>query len=133
MQYLLDTNIISFWMKGKCPGISDKLKEVPAQEIGIPAIVYGELLYGLYQSTNKNKLDALIESFAAAFRIVPYEEKAARKYGEIRARLKSQGTLIGSNDMLIAAVALAENAVLVTNNTKEFSRIEGLKIEDWSI
>lgn len=131
MKYFLDTNIISYFLKGKYPSIQDHFASVPAQDIFIPSIVVAEIEYGAEKSSDYKKTKAVYQRFINMFHIVSFSEKAAVHYGRIRSFLEKEGKLIGANDMLIAAIVLSEDGVLVTNNTSEFSRIPGLKTENW--
>ncbi|MCA9734048.1 type II toxin-antitoxin system VapC family toxin [candidate division KSB1 bacterium] len=103
------------------------------EQIAISPIVLGELWFGVVRSPNRTKIERFIADFLRYIHVAPYPEKAAFHYGEIRHLLSSQGQIISGNDMLIAAPAhaIAENATLITNNTREFSRISGLKIANW--
>ena len=133
MKYLLDTNIISYAMRDSHAGIFERLKYIPNHQIGIPSIVIGELEYGARNGGCYDVSIAKARHFTDAFEKVPFTEEAALHYGRIRYDLKCAGTPIGNNDMLIAAIALANQAILVTNNTKEFERVEGLSLENWTV
>lgn len=129
--YMLDTNTCIFVLKNRSDNLRHKFKAI--KNLGISAIVYAELCFGI-ENGNPNlrqKRYSQLDLLTQKLLIDPWEEEAARHYGLIRASLKKQGLLIGSNDLLIAAHARSINAVLVTNNTKEFSRIPDLTIEDW--
>lgn len=102
-------------------------------KIMIPAIVVAELMYGAYKSKRSDETIEETLSFLEDFRIVSFGEDEADIYGKIRADLERKGKIIGYHDMQIAATALVYNATLVTNNTEEFSRIEGLRLSDWTI
>jgi len=129
--YMLDTNTCIFVLKNRSDNLRHKFKAI--KNLGISAIVYAELCFGI-ENGNPNlrqKRYSQLDLLTQKLLIDPWEEEAARHYGLIRASLKKQRLLIGSNDLLIAAHARSINAVLVTNNTKEFSRIPDLTIEDW--
>ena len=132
MPYFLDTNICINIIRKKSPQLLKKLVSHDISKIAISTITLSELEYGLEKSVdpNRNKL-ALIE-FLALITVLPYDDQAAYMYGKIRALLEKKGNLIGPLDMLIGAHALASKATLVTNNRREFERIPGLKVEDWS-
>jgi tRNA(fMet)-specific endonuclease VapC len=100
-------------------------------DIYICTVVYSELYYGAYKSANVNKNLSQLENFLSEFVDLPLDRQAAKIAGQIRARLDSLGTPIRPNDLLIAAIELANDITLVTHNTREFSRIESLKYEDW--
>lgn len=132
MTYFLDTNIIIYAIKGKYPEIENHFRTIPSYAIKIPSIVMAEIEYGARKSYDYEKTIYLYQRFTSPFGIEPFSKKAQGIYGQVRSELETRGTPIGGNDMLIAATVLADNGILVTNNTKEFSRINGLKIEDWT-
>ena len=132
MKYLLDTNIIIYFLKGKFPSILGKLSLINPSKIAISSIALAELEYGAYKSKDYEKRKSLFWNFARHFSVLDFDKNAAKEYGRIRADLEKRGELIGGNDMLIAAIALSNNCVLVTHNEKEFSRVENLSIEDWT-
>jgi tRNA(fMet)-specific endonuclease VapC len=131
--YFLDTNTCIYFLNGRYPGILRKFEKISANEIMIPSIVLAELLYGAEKSEKKESNQRNLERFSAAFKIAGFDSEAAVHYSEIRASLESSGIPIGPNDLLIAAIVRAQNGILVTHNTKEFSRVPGLHIEDWTI
>ena len=130
MSYMLDTNICIFATKNNMDVITS-IKRNFHKGLFISVITLGELEFGIYNSTNIMKKRLAISDFLSNFDIMPFDGKAANEYGLIRADLKKRGCIIGGMDMLIAAHAKSMNMTLVTHNTKEFSRVEGLKIEDW--
>ena len=131
MKYMLDPNICIYIMKKNPPQVLEKFLSLNSNEVGISSITQAELEFGACKSNNplKNKLTLMI--FLAGIKILPFDEKAATEYGDIRAALERRGTPIGANDLLIAAHARSLQLVLVTNNLKEFERIDNLKIENW--
>lgn len=131
MKKILDTNICIYLINKKDPKIIKKLKNNLQHELYISAITIAELEYGIEKSQFKERNKLALMKFLAPFQILNFDDKHAITYGKIRADLEKKGTIIGSMDLLIAAQALAEKATVVTNNTKEFSRIEKLKIENW--
>ena len=132
MLYMLDTNICSFIIREKPLSIKGKLKECEKKHaIALSSIVVSELLYGAKKRDNK-KLTAIVESFIDNFIIYDFDKNAAEHYSEIRANLEKEGKIIGSNDLFIASHAKSLNAILVTHNIREFKRVEGLIVEDWS-
>ena len=133
MKYFLDTNIISYIIKGKYPKIIEHLKKVPAQSIVIPSIVKAELEFGARNSGNYERLIVPYMQLLEPFDVKDFHSDASYFYGLIRHFLTEKGTPVGPNDLLIAATVLANNGTLVTHNTKEFSRIEDLRIEDWTV
>ena len=131
MAYLLDTNACIQILNSRNSPVTKRLLSIPVQEIYICTVVYSELYYGAYKSANVNKNLSQLENFLSEFVDLPLDRQAAKIAGQIRARLDSLGIPIGPNDLLIAAIALANDLILVTHNTREFSRIESLKYEDW--
>jgi tRNA(fMet)-specific endonuclease VapC len=130
MRYLLDTNIFIGAMKGREP-IRKKLTETPLIAILLSPVVLGELELGVekssYQESNRVRLAKIIEQIELA----PIDAAVSRAYAHLRATLESQGKPIGANDYWIAAQGLALGAVVVTDNEREFSRVENLQIENW--
>lgn len=131
MKLLLDTNICIHIIKKKPPSVLAKFNEYQTGEIAISTITIAELEYGVQKSTNPSGNAKALEKFLLPLEIIDFDRAAANAYGEIRANLEKQGTPIGGMDMLIAAVAIANELTLVTNNLKEFSRITDLKVENW--
>lgn len=128
---MLDTNICIYVLRNRPIELLGKLNS--AVDLSVSSIVYAELLYGLELSPKKlQKIRCeQLKRFMQHLAIVPWDEEAARHYSQIRAKLKKEGTLIGNMDLLIGSHARSLNAQLVTNNTKEFKRISGLKIAKW--
>ncbi|WP_185234383.1 type II toxin-antitoxin system tRNA(fMet)-specific endonuclease VapC [Teredinibacter franksiae] len=129
--YMLDTNTCIFVLKNRTTELKNKFKAI--KNISISTVAYAELCYGIENGDPKLREERYnqLDIFTQRVLIDPWDEEAARHYGLIRAILKRQGNIIGSNDLFIAAHARSINAVLVTNNTKEFSRIPDLTLEDW--
>jgi tRNA(fMet)-specific endonuclease VapC len=115
------------------PLVQVRLAAHTPTDIALCAVVVAELRYGAESSADPPKEHAKVDVFTAQFVSLPFEDTAARRFGEIRHALTSAGTQIGPYDTMIAAIALAHDLILVTHNTKEFSRIAGLKLEDWEI
>lgn len=132
MKYYLDTNIIIYSIKGSFPAIIGHFMQVPSESVAIPSIVVAEIEYGARKSYNYDRTIDLYRKFMQPFQIIRFGDSAAIQYGIIRSTLERSGNVIGPNDMEIAAITLADDAVLVTHNTSEFGRINGLKIEDWT-
>ena len=130
MKYMLDTNICIYVQQNKNPNVLKKFKENFSQ-LGISVITYAELLVGVEKSECKEKNAESLEKLVKYLEITPFDVSAAKEYANIRAKLEKSGNRIGDNDMLIAANAKAENAILVTNNVREFERIDGLIVENW--
>ena len=133
MLYMLDTNICSYIIRNKPQSIKEKLKEVEENHtIALSSIVVSELLYGATKKGSP-KLMRIVSAFIDNFIIYDYSKVSAQSYANIRTDLEKKGEIIGANDLLIASHALSLGAVLVTNNTREFKRVEKLVLEDWSI
>ena len=131
MTHLLDTNICIHIINERPEIVLQKFKTFEPGAIGISSITIAELKYGAYKSQRQEKNLMALQQFSLALDILEFDELAADKYGAIRADLERKGTPIGAMDMLIAAHALSRDLIVVTNNVKEFSRVEGLKIENW--
>jgi tRNA(fMet)-specific endonuclease VapC len=131
-QYMLDTNICIYIIRNKSDRVIQKLKRKRVSDVGISSITLSELEYGVAKSSKPGQNALALTEFLAALVVFPYEDLAARQYGEIRAFLERKGTPIGPLDMLIAAHALALKCILVTNNETEFRRVPGLEVENWT-
>ena len=129
--YLIDTNICIFIKNKRPEHVLEKLRAAIHKKVYVSSITVAELQYGVYNSQyiEKNKI-SLVE-FLAPFDILNFDDEDAEQFGLLRAQLKKEGRLIGPYDMLIAAQAVSKGLTLATNNTEEFSRIRGLKLEDW--
>ena len=132
MIYFLDTNICIFHINDSAPKMSEKLENFPLENIKIPAMVSAELLYGAEKSQWRDVNIQRYRDFISLFDITAFDTAAAEHYADIRAALEKSGSVIGGNDMIIAAIVRANSGILVTNNTKEFSRIRGISLEDWT-
>jgi tRNA(fMet)-specific endonuclease VapC len=132
MKYMLDTNICIYIIKQKPQNVIRRFREAKISEIGVSSITLSELEYGVMKSTKPEQNRMALAQFMAPIEIPAYDDAAAQHYGEIRDYLGRQGTPIGSLDMLIAAHALSLNAVLITNNEREFKKVSNLKIENWT-
>lgn len=128
--YLLDTNICIYVINHKPAQVFERFRQFQLGELAISSITASELAFGVEKSGSMRNNQAL-NKFLAPLEILPYNEQAIWHYAQLRHQLQSSGQLIGSLDMLIAAHALALDCALVTNNTKEFERIDGLKLENW--
>ena len=131
MKYLLDTNICIYTIKNRPPQVKEKLIEHKIGDLALSIITVSELLYGAFKSQQVERNLNIIEEFIMPFDIIDFDYKSAIEYGKIRATLEKQGQIIGNMDMQIAAIAKANDMILVTNNLKEFNRIENLKLENW--
>lgn len=133
MKYFLDTNIISYIIKGKYPKIIEHLKRIPAQSIVIPSVVKAELEFGARNSGMYEKVIVPYMTFLEPFDVKDFDSDASYYYGLIRQELSEKGTPIGPNDLLIASTVMAHNGTLITHNSREFSRIDDLRVEDWTV
>lgn len=131
MKYILDTNICIYIIKQKPEVVLKRLIRHNPLDIGISVITYFELIYGVYKSSNSDKNHKALKDFISSFEVLEWGEKEADSAGKIRASLEKMGKSIGSFDLQIAGQAMARHLILVTNNEKEFSRIKGLKLENW--
>jgi tRNA(fMet)-specific endonuclease VapC len=132
MIYLPDTNA---WIAYVNPGdsrVKSQFRAHQPADIAFCAVVKAELLYGAYRSARRADNLQLLTTLFQQFESLPFDDAAAEHYGRVRADLAAQGTPIGPNDLMIAAIALANNLLLVTHNIREFSRVAGLTLEDWA-
>ncbi len=131
MKYLLDSNTCIQYLNGRSLPVARKIKATPADEIVVCSIVKAEMYFGAKRSQNPANTRAEQDQFLALFQSLPFDAAAAEIYSDIRADLASRGTPIGPNDLMIAAITIANDLILITHNTREFSRIKALKLEDW--
>ena len=132
MRYMLDTNIVSYYLRRKSPSLDKRVKAaLISQEACVSAVIRAELRYGQALLPATDVRHQLIESILPNLPTLSWTLEAADTYGQIFAHLKTLGTPIGELDTQIAAHALAENLILVTHNTKHFERIKSLRMEDW--
>lgn len=131
MRYLLDTNICIYIAKHTHAAVRERFDRHKASEVAMSVITLGELHFGAEKSQSRERALDTIHALEAVIQSVSLPETAGEHYGQIRAALHSQGQLIGNNDLWLAAHARAEGWILVTNNEREFARVEGLKIENW--
>lgn len=130
--YMLDTGISSYIMKRSEAAVLARLQHVAVSDTCISVITKSELMYGVEVSPRRQQDQAALDAYLRYVEVLEYPEDAAIHYARIRADLKRQGIMIGANDLFIAAHARCLDMVLVTNNTREFERIEGLRIENWT-
>ena len=128
--YVLDTNTLIYFFKG-IGSVSKFLLKTPPNSIGIPTVVLYELEVGIAKSVSPEKRIGQLEALTSIVNILPFCIDEVRCAASIRANLERNGTPIGPYDVLIAGTALSNKGILVTHNTKEFERIEGLQLEDW--
>lgn len=132
MRYMLDTNIVAFAKNNRPEVVLERMRRFDPGDLCVSAITLAELEYGVFNSSNPERNQLALTLFLANIDVIPFDDAAAVEYGRIRADLRRKGTPIGANDLLIAAHAKSLGMTLVTNNTREFSRVEGLAIEDWA-
>ena len=130
--HLLDTDICIYIINKRSKNILNKIYSLNPDDIKISAITAAELEYGVSKSKRRNQNRIALYNFLSPFKIIPFDIHDVEICGVIRAYLESQGKVIGPYDMQLAAQALARDLILVTNNTNEFGRITGLKLENWS-
>jgi tRNA(fMet)-specific endonuclease VapC len=129
---MLDTDTSSYIMKRSNAQVLKKLQRVSIADVCISAISKCELMYGVEVSPRRRQDQAALDAYLRHVAVLDYPSDAARDYAVIRADLKKRGTMIGANDLLIAAHARCLGLTLVTNNVREFSRVQGLKVENWA-
>lgn len=131
--FMLDTDISSYIMKRSNAAVLQRLQSIPIRDVCISAITRSELAYGVEVSPRAQQDRLTLDAYLKHVETLDYPGEAAQHYGSIRATLKAAGTLIGAHDVLIAAHARSLGLTLVTNNTREFSRVPGLSVENWTI
>ncbi len=131
VKYLLDTNICIYIAKRRPPEVLKHFESLQVGDIAMSLITYGELHFGAEKSQASQQAHAKLEYLSEIIPVLPLPKAAAIYYGKIRSKLELQGLPIGANDLWIAAHALAEDVILVSNNIKEFQRVSDLKLENW--
>lgn len=131
MKYLLDTNTCIRFLNGRAPKVLQKLTVTDDREIAVCSVVKAEMFAGSEKSRDPQRSRNVQDVFFARYRSLPFDDEAADQYGKIRAHLERQGTPIGPNDLMIAAIAKANALILVTHNLDEFRRVPDLELEDW--
>ncbi len=131
MKYMLDTNICIYILKHNNENVLKRFNECTYGDICISSIVYSELMYGIEKSASREKNLNILLKFLAPIKICDYDVNASKEYGIIRSELEKEKNVIGPMDLLIAAHAKALRLSLVTNNEREFNRVDGLKVENW--
>lgn len=131
MKFLLDTNICIYIIKKKPLQVLERFAQHRVGDIGISSVTLSELVHGVAKSARPEQNHRALEAFIVPLLIAPYDEAAAFHYGEIRADLERAGTPIGAMDLMIAAHARSLGLVLVSNNLREFERVQGLRLENW--
>lgn len=133
LRFLLDTDICSYIIRRSHPALLDRIRHSAVGEQAISVITKAELLFGVRTSPRANKEAAAVAGFLDYVDTLSLGDAVSEHYAEIRADLKRRGTLIGANDLWIAAHARSLDLTLVTNNTREFGRVDGLKLENWTL
>ncbi len=133
MSWLLDTNPIIQILKNRSGIVADRVQSKPANRVWICSVVEAELYHGAEKYGDPAKRCAILDGFLAPFARLPFDSDCVPEYARIRHHLELRGELIGGNDLMIAAIALANDLTLVTNNTGEFRRVPRLRTEDWSV
>lgn len=131
MNYLLDTNACISYLNNPLSPIRSHLERLDPNSVFVCSVVKAELYFGVMHSQRPKRNREKLELFLKPLGSFPFDDAAAVHYGEIRAKLSKAGNLIGPHDLQIAATALCQGAILVTHNTREFSRVEKLTVEDW--
>ena len=133
MKYLLDTTIcVEHLRRSRSSSLTARLRALPAGDVCLCSVVRAEPVYGAHHGQNAQTNLVSVEQFVSHFTSLPFDDRAADHYGAVRSFLATARTPIGANDLLIAGIALANNLILITRNTREFQRVPGLSLEDWS-
>jgi tRNA(fMet)-specific endonuclease VapC len=132
-RYMLDTDTCSYIMKRSNDLALKRLQKVPISELCVSIITKSELLYGVELSPRRQQDEQALHAFLGHVEVLDFTDEASFHYARIRADLKARGTMIGANDLFIAAHARSLGLTLVTNNTREFGRIRNLHIENWAV
>ncbi len=133
MRFLLDTNVCVDYLNGRYPSVTERLQRSNPEHLRVSSIAVAELRYGADKSAdpagNHERLDVLLDELES----LAFDAEAASHYGRVRSSLERRGKVIGPNDLLIAAHALSLGVVLVTDNTREFEQVAGLRLENWRL
>lgn len=133
MRYLIDTNVCVVYLNKRSEAVRNRLLATPSAEIAVCSVVKSELFYGAMRSNNPTRTLERQQAFLTRFISLPFGDEEAMTFAQIRAQLHKLGTPIGAYDLQIAAIALSNHLTLVTHNTREFQRVEGLLLEDWQL
>jgi tRNA(fMet)-specific endonuclease VapC len=131
LKYLLDTNICIYALNNRPPEVLEQLARHGPPRVAVSSVTVLELRHGAEKSQYRKRTHARLDAFLGPIEVLPFDEKAALEGARIRARLEKAGTPIGDLDSLIAATALALDLTLVSNNLREFERVDGLRCESW--
>ena len=129
--WLLDTNTCIYFLNQASAGITQRLKQLSPSQIMLPSITVAELYYGAEKSKSQEKNKERVKQFVSTFEIIPFDEKSCTTYAKVRYELERLGIPIGPMDLLIASISLTYNFILVTNNSQEFKKVKGIKLENW--
>ena len=132
MKYMMDTNICIYAIKNKSESVIRKILSQNPEDLCISVVTYAELMHGVEKSQAVEKNRIAMSLFLSAITVLDFDGEAAEAYGQIRAELERKGTPIDPMDLLIAGHARSQGLILVPNNTREFARVTGLRIEDWT-
>jgi tRNA(fMet)-specific endonuclease VapC len=132
VRFLLDTNICIYIAKRRPPQVADRFEALQPGDVGMSVVTYAELLFGVNKSQNRDTTRERLERFVEFVPVLSLPDDAAEHYARVRYQLERGGTPIGGNDLWIASHALASRLTLVSNNLKEFDRVEGLVTENWA-
>jgi tRNA(fMet)-specific endonuclease VapC len=135
MEYMLDTNIVSYYLKGLYPALTQRIDQMDEGDSALSVVIAGELWHGIERlapSQMQNRLKDKLNHFLRIFPVLNLSADVAKEYAVIYAQLEKQGQVIGANDLWIAAHAKSLGLVLVTNNIREFERVAGLRVENWT-
>jgi tRNA(fMet)-specific endonuclease VapC len=133
VKYLLDTNICIYIAKHNPPAVKERFSQHTAAELAISVVTLGELRFGAEKSQSRERALKVINKLTSTMQIAPINDVVGEHYGQIRADLQQKGLIIGNNDLWLAAHARAEGWILVTNNEREFVRVQQLQVENWAI
>ena len=131
MKYLLDTDICIEYLRGSNTSIRDRLLALSPSDVSLCSVVQAELLFGAHNSQKVTANLRRLREFFQPFPSIPFDDRAADRYGSVRAHLRREGKEIGSNDLMIAAIAVEYDITLVSHNQREFHRVPGLRFEEW--
>jgi tRNA(fMet)-specific endonuclease VapC len=129
----LDTDICIYFMEGQYPSVAERMSEVPLDQLAISTIVIAELRFGMVKSARAPANIQRLHAFLVPFRTLAFDASCSAQFATAKLFLQRSGRMIGAMDLLIAATALANDATVVTNNVEEFSRVRGLRVENWTI
>lgn len=132
MRYLLDKNICIFLINCHPKLVQERFRQVPVELVAVSSVTTSELRYGVAKSAKQEQNTSALQKFLLPLSVLPYDDEASQEYGPLRVYLEQEGRSIGAMDTMIAAHALSLDLTVVTNNTREFSRVPGIRLEDWS-